>query len=257
MANTTNLDLVKPAGTDKALVSVINANSDKIDSFAGTTNQALAYLEKPTQTQCSSLDDVKTAISSAISGMADNEVRRIVLSFSSNFAPFYSQRTVVELYRANANNFSGIAFNNGATTPTVEIKYTNSTWYFNELALKSETVPVYKDANSNVISVESATWAELTRITLPKGTWLIIGEADYNTNLNGIRILMITYTETDTRNLAENSILTQGRATLSRQRILRSTGDTTVYLRIWHSAGTALSVYGSLKCIRINDSWTT
>lgn len=40
MANTTNLDLVKPAGTDKALVSVINANSDKIDAFAGTTNQA-------------------------------------------------------------------------------------------------------------------------------------------------------------------------------------------------------------------------
>ena len=44
MANTTNLDLVKPAGTDKALVSVLNANSDKIDAFAGTTNQALATL---------------------------------------------------------------------------------------------------------------------------------------------------------------------------------------------------------------------
>ena len=42
MANTTNLDLVKPAGTDKALVSVINSNSDKIDAFAGTTNQALS-----------------------------------------------------------------------------------------------------------------------------------------------------------------------------------------------------------------------
>lgn len=44
MANTTNLDLVKPAGTDKALVSVINANSDKIDAFAGTTNQAISNL---------------------------------------------------------------------------------------------------------------------------------------------------------------------------------------------------------------------
>jgi len=42
MANTTNLNLVKPAGTDKALVSVINSNSDKIDNWAGTTNQALA-----------------------------------------------------------------------------------------------------------------------------------------------------------------------------------------------------------------------
>lgn len=44
MANTTNLDLVKPAGTDKALVSVINANSDKIDTFAGSTNQAITTL---------------------------------------------------------------------------------------------------------------------------------------------------------------------------------------------------------------------
>ena len=49
MANTTNLDLVKPAGTDKALVSVINANSDKIDAFAGTTNQALSTLNSNLQ----------------------------------------------------------------------------------------------------------------------------------------------------------------------------------------------------------------
>ena len=45
MANTPNIDLVKPAGTDHALVSVLNSNSDKIDSFAGTTNQAIAKLQ--------------------------------------------------------------------------------------------------------------------------------------------------------------------------------------------------------------------
>lgn len=44
MANTTNLNLVKPAGTDKALVSVLNSNSDKIDAWAGSTNQALSTL---------------------------------------------------------------------------------------------------------------------------------------------------------------------------------------------------------------------
>ena len=51
MANTTNIDLVKPAGTDHALVSVLNANSDKIDAeagrlrgnFAGTYNASSAY----------------------------------------------------------------------------------------------------------------------------------------------------------------------------------------------------------------------
>lgn len=38
MANTTNLDLVKPLGTDHALISVINGNMDKIDAFAGEVN---------------------------------------------------------------------------------------------------------------------------------------------------------------------------------------------------------------------------
>ena len=35
MANTTNLNLVKPSGTDYALVSVINGNMDIIDSKVG------------------------------------------------------------------------------------------------------------------------------------------------------------------------------------------------------------------------------
>jgi len=42
MANTTNLNLVKPAGTDHALVSDINGNMDLIDAFAGSTNTAIA-----------------------------------------------------------------------------------------------------------------------------------------------------------------------------------------------------------------------
>ena len=44
MANTPNLDLIKPAGSDKALVSQINGNSDKIDGYAGTVNSALNAL---------------------------------------------------------------------------------------------------------------------------------------------------------------------------------------------------------------------
>lgn len=54
MANTSFLDLVKPAGTDKALVSVINSNSDKIDSgvstlsehFTSKTNKMFQYIDE-------------------------------------------------------------------------------------------------------------------------------------------------------------------------------------------------------------------
>lgn len=42
MANTPNIDLVKPAGTDHALVSVINQNSDKIDAAVGALNDNIA-----------------------------------------------------------------------------------------------------------------------------------------------------------------------------------------------------------------------
>lgn len=42
MANTTNLDLVKPLGTDHALVAQINGNSDKIDAEAGRTRANFA-----------------------------------------------------------------------------------------------------------------------------------------------------------------------------------------------------------------------
>ena len=44
MANTPNLDLVKPAGTDKALVSVINSNSDKIDAGFGSLSDQIGAL---------------------------------------------------------------------------------------------------------------------------------------------------------------------------------------------------------------------
>ena len=46
MANTTNLDLVKPLGTDHALISVINGNMDKIDNYAGSTDATLENHEE-------------------------------------------------------------------------------------------------------------------------------------------------------------------------------------------------------------------
>lgn len=69
MASTQNLNLAKPAGTDKALVSVINSNSDKIDAFAGTTNQALSnininlgqFTSKATTISSGSMNDLKTS----------------------------------------------------------------------------------------------------------------------------------------------------------------------------------------------------
>ena len=45
MANTTNIDLVKPLGTDHALISVINSNYDKIDTEAGKVRSNMALVQ--------------------------------------------------------------------------------------------------------------------------------------------------------------------------------------------------------------------
>ena len=59
MANTTNIDLVKPAGTDHALVSVLNANSDKIDGEAGNVRSNFALVQDTnTATQAISKDQL-------------------------------------------------------------------------------------------------------------------------------------------------------------------------------------------------------
>ena len=55
MANTPFLDLVKPAGTDRALVSVINSNSDKIDTGVSTLSEQITYIKLTSATDFNTL----------------------------------------------------------------------------------------------------------------------------------------------------------------------------------------------------------
>ena len=75
MANTTNIDLVKPAGTDHALVSVLNANSDKIDEEAGNVRSNFALVQNTnTATQAISKDQLvvwKGVLKKATSNIAN------------------------------------------------------------------------------------------------------------------------------------------------------------------------------------------
>lgn len=75
MANTTNIDLVKPAGTDHALVSVLNANSDKIDAEAGNVRSNFALVQNTnTATQAISKDQLvvwKGVLKKATSNIAN------------------------------------------------------------------------------------------------------------------------------------------------------------------------------------------
>lgn len=123
--------------------------------------------------------------------------------------------------------------------------------------LNSNTTPLYKENNGATTAVSPSTWETIAQITLPAGAWLIIGESDFSLNQSGIRVLMITYSATDTANKPENSVLATGRAVLSRCRILRNSTETTVYLRVYHTSGESINCIGNLRCIRVNTTWTT
>ena len=105
MANTPNIDLVKPAGTDHALVSVLNANSDKIDTFAGTTNQAIAtkayqiYLNTASVSDCySKMNTIPTNGSATFFATGD------VMSLLTNGAIAYSgSGTIAKSYGSSSS----------------------------------------------------------------------------------------------------------------------------------------------------------
>jgi len=127
MANTTNLDLVKPAGTDKALVSVINANSDKIDAFAGTTNQALSNLTTP-----ATASDLNTVTTPGV----------VYANDSTSNRPH--DWCIVYTYAVNSTTLAQMAFCISDTK--VYYRRNNGSWSaWEELAMKSDVSTSYYD----------------------------------------------------------------------------------------------------------------
>lgn len=121
MANTTNLDLVKPAGTDKALVSVINANSDKIDAFAGSTNQAITTLNSNlTNYGITAVKSLTVTKNSSISTVIVNAYRIGQLIFVGGYF----------------SHTSGIA--NGTTIATINVGSPMSPGNFAGVAVQSD-----------------------------------------------------------------------------------------------------------------------
>ena len=136
MANTPFLDLVKPAGTDHALVSVINSNSDKIDTGVSTLSEQIGIYEFGTKT----LSEFESALNTYVNNnMSNGQTKSISVSISPASSPFganlymgdvkklNSTRTRVELRRATSIDTVTGAANNGA-------------WTWEVLATKSEVV---------------------------------------------------------------------------------------------------------------------
>ena len=126
MANTTNIDLVKPAGTDHALVSVLNANSDKIDAEAGNVRSNFALVQNTnTATQAISKDQLvvwkgvlKKATSNIANGATLSNSNLSDTKVSTELAALSDQMSNIDnalTSKANIKKQSA----NGATSATI------------------------------------------------------------------------------------------------------------------------------------------
>lgn len=138
MANTTNLNLVKPAGTDKALVSVLNSNSDKIDAWAGSTNQALSKVDTAHNFgQYKSLDTFKNDLLTFMQNVASFKTVAIQFVFTQTVEPFTAWSTFSGYAHCIQNGSTSLYFscdvasNNGED---VSIGYSNGTWNIKKFA---------------------------------------------------------------------------------------------------------------------------
>ena len=111
---------------------------------------------------------------------------------------------------------------------------------------------------SSAVSVASSTYKSIASVSLKPGKWLVAYGAQFATNTTGYRSAWL-YT---TQNAAGNATwyrasLVQVPTASNAQTYLRGdcvvelTSTTTVYLTLYHNAGSALNCYGNVRAIRI------
>lgn len=99
MANTTNLNMVKPAGTDHALISVINSNMDIIDGAVGALPSG--------STLQGEIDSANTAITNLNTQMSSKI--KVLTNTSVSFAASQKNVTISLAVGEAASNFDWVA----------------------------------------------------------------------------------------------------------------------------------------------------
>lgn len=138
MANTTNLNLVKPSGTDYALVSVINGNMDIIDSKVGAIpanesaqsqitalNNQIEDLKKTVELS-STKTDVTNGATITLSQSA-NKFDYLVIRLSANSSDTSSSRGILIVPMVNANISAYYPIYAGGDSGAIRLSITGTT----------------------------------------------------------------------------------------------------------------------------------
>ena len=165
MANTPFLDLVKPAGTDRALVSVINSNSDKIDGGVSTLSEQIAMNALGTKTTVAALE---SALATLGGSMPNNSVRNVMFAIdpaqgvfkNANYTGTIS-RSVSGRYTVSVQSHSSVQ--SGGLVVGV---YANSAWSWQQLAPYEKgtfTAHIY-DYNTKIAEITGCSYTKIGNI---------------------------------------------------------------------------------------------
>lgn len=141
MANTTNLNLAKPGLDDDALITDINNNMDKIDTWAGTTNTAITEVRSlESLGSVASQSALETALDTKLAAMSNytSIVARVVISTA--FGSFSKTTYVCRLSKPSTTTNSTALFESLTSSADKDlIKGTKSTsWRFDLMVRESD-----------------------------------------------------------------------------------------------------------------------
>lgn len=105
--------------------------------------------------------------------------------------------------------------------------------------------------NQTGVTLANSTFVTIASKSLTKGYYVITGTVQFSSDENGMRILILDNSETDT-NTEINSIVVKGRGTLQKVRCMKVLSSTTIYLRGYQSSGSSMSgVCGYLEIMKV------
>ena len=234
MQYTRNYNLKKPDYTDFADIEDINDNMDKLDEeLAAPTGDSA---DSTTTFTTSDTADGGASSWTTVPALASGETHKSLFAKMSQM--FKNIRFLYKLL--GTTDISSIG--NGTVTGGLS-----------SLNDSLNAIGNIASSTAQTLTVASGRWITFDTLTVIKtGKYIVTGDIDFSTNANGIRILLIDTTEGQNNN-ATNSVVTEGRGTLSKTRIVTLNAGDKLYLRAYQTSGGTITCSGLIRAIYITE----
>lgn len=152
--NTDNLALTKQDANENFSRSILNANWDKVDAFAGE-------LRNTSTGGHASLSALADMLDSMLSSMPTNGVNSFTMNFTAVDAPFTQATYFGTLYKVSTNlTYSSAVFRRVDQPVVIEGARNTNGWSFQQLALNSQ-IGAGTEVVENILSTIAATYTNI------------------------------------------------------------------------------------------------